>query len=285
MIRAYYNLAKPGIIYGNIITTLAGFFLASGAHVNLVLLIATVAGISLVMASGCVVNNFIDRNIDRQMSRTQNRALVTGAISVKNALIYSAILGLLGFFILYFHTNTLTTIVAAIGWVVYVAIYSPLKHRTVHATLLGSIAGAVPPVVGYCAVTNHFDTASLLLFAVLVVWQMPHFYSIALFRLNEYMNAQVPVLPVKVGVRATKVYILVYILIFIAASSLLAAYAGWIYLGVVELFALIWLVLAWRGFRVIDTKLWARSMFKFSLIVLLVFSLMVSIGSLFKIGV
>src|SRR4051812_10470857 len=106
MIRAYYNLAKPGIIYGNIITTLAGFFLASQAHVNLILLIATVAGISLVMASGCVVNNFIDRNIDRQMSRTQNRALVTGAISVKNALIYSAILGLLGFFILYFHTNT-----------------------------------------------------------------------------------------------------------------------------------------------------------------------------------
>jgi protoheme IX farnesyltransferase len=282
MIKAYYYLAKPGIIYGNLITTIAGFLLSSkNSHFDSKLFLLTLFGLSLIIGSGCVFNNLADINLDARMDRTKNRALVTGKISKTAAFIYAVILLILGLIVLSY-VNQLTLYIALIGFVVYVLIYTPLKPQSHYATLVGSIAGAVPPVVGYTAVVNRFDLGALLLFLVLVSWQMPHFYSIAIRRQKEYEAANVPVLSLQKGINTTKIHILVYIIIFIVTTALLKffGFASWIYLIAILILGLYWLSLSIRGFTVADNVVWARKMFLVSLTVLLVFSIAISLDSL-----
>lgn len=278
MISEYYWLTKPGIIYGNTITALAGFFSAGGgASIEK---ISFVLGLAFIIGSACVFNNIYDRGMDAKMDRTKNRAVASGSISVSKAFIFGIILFLAGSGILFYFVNILSLLVAILGWVVYVAIYTPLKHKTVHATLIGSIAGAVPPVVGYTAVTNNLDLAAWLLFLILVCWQMPHFYVIAIHRFDDYVRAFIPVLPSRKGFYVTKKYMLAYIAAFIFASLSLTffKYNGYFYAFIVGFFGLAWLWFCLKGFKQgIDEKLWAKKMFRFSLIVLVVFSIMVSI--------
>ena len=275
MLHDYYNLTKPGIIYGNAITLLAGFFLASHGHINFWLLISALLGLSLVIASGCVFNNIMDRGLDAKMDRTKQRAIVTGKIPISRAVIFGTVLLILGVVVLWRWTNVLTLDVALIGWVVYVALYTLLKPKTVHATVIGSIAGATPPVVGYTAITNRFDLGALLLFLILVLWQMPHFYAIAIRRQNEYAAAGVPVLPIKSGVKFTKITMLIYIFAFTLAAVHLVRYhyAGYTYLVAALLLGLIWLILGLKGFGANDDAAWAKKMFLFSLVVLTVLSI------------
>ncbi len=184
-IKSYVLLVKPGIVMGNAITAAGGFALASNGFFYLPLFLATLVGLSLIVASGCAFNNYIDREADQKMTRTQNRPLATGSIPVRTAVTIAVILGLLGAFLLALFVNLLSLCIALIGFTVYVLFYSVLKYRTTHATLIGSIAGAVPPVVGYCAVTHHLDTGALLLFLMMALWQMPHFFAIAIYRLGR----------------------------------------------------------------------------------------------------
>lgn len=279
MLKTYYQLTKPGIIYGNAITAIAGFFLASRSNISFLLLFQTLIGISLVIASSCVLNNIFDREIDKKMQRTKNRALAKGSVLIKNAFAYAIILGTIGFSTLIIFTNLLSTFVALTGFIFYVFIYTPIKHRSVYATLIGSISGAVPPVVGYTAVTNNLDLGALILFLILVFWQMPHFYSIAIFRINEYSQANIPVLSVKNGINVTKIHILFYIIAFILASSLLTlfGYTGYFYLLIVTLIGIIWLGLFVKGSKTSNEKVWAHKMFRFSLWVLLATSIMISL--------
>ncbi len=218
----------------------------------------------------------MDQGIDSKMKRTQRRALVTKTISEFHAVIYATILGILGFLILLINTNFLTFGIAFIGFFFYVIMYGISKRRSVHGTIVGSISGAVPPVVGYCAVTNNFDMAALLLFLILVIWQMPHFYAIAMFRSRDYAAASIPVLPVKEGFFQAKIQILAYIIIFILVSDLLTIlhYTGYIYFIVMTAFGICWLILSIEGFRTTDDSRWARKIFFFSLIVITVFSLL-----------
>lgn len=282
MIKTYYDLTKPGIIYGNAVTAIGGFFLAEQGHFDLGLFVSMLIGLSLIIASGCVFNNYLDREIDSKMARTQNRALVAGLIPVHFALVYGAILGLLGAALLGYCTNLLTLYIAVLGFVVYVAIYGFWKRRSEFGTIVGSIAGAVPPVVGYTAVTNKFDLAALLLFLILVFWQMPHFYAIAIRRSDDYKAAGLPVLPLKKGVLATKWHMLGYILCFIITCALLSihGYTGYTYLLIILLLGLRWLRLALAGFQTKDDILWARQLFKFSLIILLAFSVLISLNTI-----
>ena len=239
-------------------------------------------GLALIIASGCVWNNYIDRNIDKKMKRTKKRALVTAKIPVVNALVFGTILGIVGTYLLYRYTNTLTTLTAIFGFFAYVVIYGIGKRKTVHGTVIGSISGAVPPVVGYVAVTNQLDLGALLLFMVLVCWQMPHFYAIAIFRMKEYASAGIPVHPLKKGTYATKVEMVLYIIAFILASMALTlfGFTGYTYTVVMGLIGLFWLDRSVRGFNTDDDNKWARRVFGFSLLVLLVFSLMISLDSL-----
>ena len=168
MFKTYYQLIKPGIIRGNAIPATAGFFLASRGNVSYLLLLETLAGISLVIASGCVFNNYLDRHIDKKMARTKNRAIVQGLVSKQQALTYASVLGLLGLIILAVHTNWLTVAIGVAGLFFYVIVYGIAKRRSVHSTLIGSISGALPPVAGYTAVTGRLDAVAITLFFILV---------------------------------------------------------------------------------------------------------------------
>lgn len=276
--RAYYRLAKPGIVYGNAIAAIAGFFLAAGLSVDWVRFAEMLIGVALVMASGCVFNNYIDRDIDKKMNRTKNRALVSGEISARNALIYGSLLGIVGTYLL-FLTNILTALLGIFGWVAYVVMYGIGKRKTVHGTVIGSVSGAMPPVIGYAAVANRLDAGALLLFLILVFWQMPHFYAIAMFRRNEYAAAKIPVLPLIKGMDNTKRQIMAYIAAFLVASVMLSVlgYAGYTYAAVLTVLGLYWLFRGWKGFGAVSDEKWARSMFGFSLVILLVFCSMLAL--------
>jgi protoheme IX farnesyltransferase len=271
----YYLMTKPGIILGNLVTVAAGFLLASKGLLDIGLFAATLAGLGLVIASACVFNNYIDRHVDRKMERTKNRPLAKGLVSERNALLFATFLGLLGALTLYSYTNVLTVCVAGVGFFVYVVLYSMWKCHTIYGTAIGSIAGAVPPVVGYCAVSNHFDAGALILFLMLVLWQMPHFFSIAIYNIEDYSAARIPVLPVIKGMLRTKVHMLVYILGFIPIALLLTLfdYTGYVYMIVTLGIGLAWLGLSVMGFKSTDDHVWGRSMFRLSLVMIAAISL------------
>ncbi len=285
MLKAYYNLAKPGIVYGNAVTAAAGFFLASKGGVNFFLLVAMLVGLSLAIASSCVLNNVWDADIDAKMDRTQARAMAAGTISKTSAVIFGAVLGALGAAILLLYTNLLALGAALLGVFFYLALYTPLKRKTVHATLVGAVAGATPPVAGYVAVAGKLDTAALLLFLILIFWQMPHFYAIAVRRLEDYRKAEVPVLPVERGIAAAKVQMLVYIAAFILAAAAFTyfKYTGYVYLVAVVAAGVYWLWITAKGFPARDatdsSKVWAKKVFESSLIVLVLFSVLVAFGT------
>lgn len=216
------------------------------------------------------------------MQRTKKRALVTGDISINSAISYAVVLGLLGFLILLNFTNVLTSLLGLVAFISYVAIYGWVKRRSVHGTLVGTIPGALPPVAGYTSATNQLDNAAIILFLILVFWQMAHFYSIAIFRMKDYRAAGIPVLPIKKGAKNTKIQILIYLIGFIIAASLLTIfnYASYLYLIAILFISLRWLQIAVQGFGTKNNVAWARSLFGFSLIVLLAFSLLLSVDSL-----
>jgi len=282
MLKTYYKLTKPGIIMGNAITATGGFFLASRGYFNLALLGYMLLGLSLIMASGCVFNNYIDRSIDKKMARTKNRALVKGEIPVVNALVFATCLLIGGSAILEMFTNLLTLVVALIGFIVYVFIYTPMKTRSTHGTLIGSISGAVPPVVGYVTVSDKLDLGALLLFLIIALWQMPHFFAIAMYRISEYKAACIPVLPAVKGMYVTKVQMLIYTTAFLLTSLLptVFGYTGYSYFTVAAILGLVWLVVCVKGFRAKNDNLWARKMFKLSLFVITALSIMISIDTI-----
>jgi protoheme IX farnesyltransferase len=286
-IKEYYELTKSGLVFGNLITVIAGFLLASrGENFYWELFISTLVGIAFVMASGCVFNNYIDRDIDLLMDRTKDRGIVKKRISKKNALIFGSMLGALGFIILLLFTNILTVFLAAFGFFFYVFMYSLwFKRNSVYGAGVGAVAGAIPPVVGYCAVSNSFDMAAIILFFILLTWQMPHFFAIAIRRESDYAAAGIPVMPIEAGIKRTKISMFIYIIEFIIAASLLAVfgYAGHVYLIIVVLLGLLWLALCIKGLYVagaVNNKAWARQMFLTSLCVMMATFITIAIGAL-----
>jgi protoheme IX farnesyltransferase len=270
LFKTYYHLTKPGIIRGNAIPATAGFFLASRGNVSYLLLLETLAGISLVIASGCVFNNYLDRHIDKKMARTKNRAIAQGLVSKRSALSYATVLGLLGLIILAVHTNWLTVAIGVTGLFFYVIVYGIAKRRSVHSTLIGSISGALPPVAGYTAVTGRLDAVAITLFFILVFWQMPHFYAISIYRRKDYKAAQLPVLSVKKGIARTKREILFYTVGFGVVAVLLSftAHTGLPYFIVALILSVFWLGAGLQGLNVDNDERWARKMFGISLLVL-----------------
>jgi len=280
MIKQYLLVTKPGIIFGNLVSVIGGFFLASKGSLDLPLFLATITGVSLVIASGCAFNNYIDQDIDRIMERTKNRVLVQGLISPKVTLIYATVLGLIGVALLDIVANRLAALLAVMGFVVYVGLYSLwLKRKSVYGTLIGSLSGAAPPVIGYCAVSNQFDMAALILLLIFSLWQMPHSYAIAIFRFKDYQSASIPVLPVKYGISVTKNHIFRYILAFAVATLMLtlSGYAGYSYFIVATLISVSWLAMAQAGFKTTNDQVWAKKLFMFSIIAITTLSVMMSI--------
>ncbi len=213
------------------------------------------------------------------MERTKGRPLVKKTVSTANAFIFAALLAILGTTILTLYTNILTVCLALFGLFVYVVLYSFFKLRSTYGTAIGSIAGAIPPVVGYCAVSGRFDLGAFIIFMIVALWQMPHFFAIALYRLKDYTAASIPVLPVQKGIFVTKVQMLLYIIAFILATFALTyfGYTGYGYLAVTAILGSIWLWMSIEGFRTNNDTAWARKMFLFSLVTVMGLCLMISV--------
>lgn len=280
MIRKYYELTKPRVMMGNLITTAAGFLLAANGIIDWKLFIATNIGTALVISSACVINNFLDQDIDAKMQRTKSRPLITGEVSGRNAVIFGTLLGLIGLLMLIVWVSVTVALVGLIGFVTYVWLYGATsKRRSLHGTLVGSISGGIPILAGYVAAAGGFDTGAWLVFAVLFLWQMPEFYSIAIYRRKEYKAAGVPVISVIKGVKHTKNMIFYYTVLFVAATLGLFAfgYTDYTYLVIMSILGFRWILLGVEGLSTTNDDAWARRMFHFSLIVLLSFSFLIAV--------
>lgn len=278
----YYSLTKPGVLYGNVLTAAAGFFLASGRGTpTLWLFLALMVGTTLIIASACVLNNVLDRDIDQRMERTSTRATVTGSIPARNAVLFSVAMGLVGLAILVIGTNPLVVATGIGGFITYVWLYGALsKRRSLHGTLVGSVSGAAPILAGYLAVAGRVDVGAVLAFTMLFLWQMPEFYSIAIYRREEYARAGVPVISVVKGDRTTAVHILAYTVAFVVVTLLLPVfgYVGLVYTIAMAALGLWWIYLGILGLRSSQPATWARRMFRFSMVMILALCVMVSVG-------
>lgn len=278
-IKKYTLVTKPGIVCGNLIAATGGFLLASKGRPDLVLLTASTIGISLVVASGCVFNNWLDRDLDRTMARTRNRILARGLMSPKAAILYGLLLAIAGCTLLSVAANGLCVVMVLSGFAIYVGGYSLcLKRHSPYATAVGSLAGAAPALAGYCAAGNRFDLGALILLTIFIFWQMSHSHAIAIFRIDDYMAAALPVLPVKRGVPAARRHILFYIPAYMAATLLLSfcGYTGNTYLAAASFSGSIWLLMAGIGFKSSDERLWAKRIFIFSILSIIVLSVMMA---------
>lgn len=270
--KTYTMLTKPGIILGNILTTAGGFALASKGSFDVILFLLTLLGLALIIASAGVFNNIIDRESDAKMTRTKNRPLVQGTIALPSALAFGSILGLTGVIVLSNATNYLTVGIALFGFFTYLILYAIMKYRSFYGTLVGSLAGAVPPLVGYTAVSQNFDAAVVILFTILVLWQMPHFFAIAIYHLKDYAAASIPVLPLVKGIRITKIQMALYIIVFTFSALLLtfAGYTGNLFAWTSLLLGALWLGFCFQGFFIPpqQEKTWGHQMFVVSLVVI-----------------
>ena len=280
-LKQYALLTKPGIILGNIMNAALGVGLASPKQLPFSLFCGLFVGLSCIIASACIYNNYLDRDLDRKMARTAKRPFVQKTVSVGCALWMAALLGAAGAFFLALWTNFLTLILSLAGGLIYVTLYSHLKYHSHHATLFGSIAGAIPPIAGYSSVTAALDLPALILFFLLIFWQMPHFFAIALYRLRDYSAANLPVLPLVKGIQATKIHMLFYVVLFASAALGLSFVSsiGPIYFPVVALIGALWTLLSMQGImQKSDPTAWARKMFFFSLIAIMALCFLVNVA-------
>lgn len=279
--RSYLQLMKPGITLSNTLSGVAGFFLAASfVAFSWTALIGAVFGIALIIASACVVNNVLDRDIDKRMKRTSKRDVAAGAISVPRALLYASALGVIGFVLILVWTNVLTFFLGVIAYIWYVAIYGLAKRKTAYSTLIGGVAGALPPVAGYTALTGSIDAGAIILFLILFIWQMPHFYAIAMFRQSDYASAHLPIWSVTYGLESTKKQILIFTVLFVLISFQLTLFG---YTGItfaVGMLALsgFWLYKGVTLYKKVDNIKWAKTMFGISLLVLLATCFLIAVG-------
>ncbi|AFA41445.1 protoheme IX farnesyltransferase [Wigglesworthia glossinidia endosymbiont of Glossina morsitans morsitans (Yale colony)] len=282
ILTSYFQIIKPGIILGNLISTTGCFFLASQGEINFFLLFNTLLGTSFIIASASVLNNYIDRDIDKKMQRTKHRALARGLIQPKPACLYGYILLFFGIFFL-FKINLLTLMIAVFGFFIYVVIYSILMKRySIHAILVGSLSGATPPMIGYCAVTNYIDLGALILLCIFGFWQIPHSYAIAIFRYQDYQAASIPIFPIKKGIFKTKLNIIFYIFLFFVSTIILfiKQYAGYKYLTISIILNIIWLFIALQGFKSEEMNfniVWGKKIFLFSIVMITIISLFIAV--------
>lgn len=219
--RDYYELTKPGVVALMLLTSLIGMLLAVPGMVPLHVLILGNLGIALCAGSAAAVNHLVDRHIDVKMARTFNRPVATGRITLKNAIVFAFVLGLAGMIILMVWINPLTAWLTLASLVGYAFIYTFfLKRATPQNIVIGGLAGAAPPLLGWTAVTGEIHGHALLLVLIIFAWTPPHFWALAVHRKKEYANAKIPMLPVTHGETYTKFHIILYTLILIAVTLL-----------------------------------------------------------------
>jgi protoheme IX farnesyltransferase len=218
---AYIQLTKPSIIYLLVLTAATAMFLVDGFETNLLMALTGIFGIGLIAASSAAINQILDLEIDGKMKRTDRRPLVAGKIPVINAITFAAILFIIGSFLLLTFNNFLAWALTVATWIFYAFLYTRvLKFAGPQNIVIGGLAGAMPPVLGWVALTGSISPLPLLLVAIIFVWTPPHFWALAIDRIDDYENANVPMMPVVKGIEYTKIQILLYSFLLLACSLL-----------------------------------------------------------------
>ena len=218
---AYIQLTKPSIIYLLVLTAATAMFLVDGFETNLLMALTGIFGIGLIAASSAAINQILDLEIDGKMKRTDRRPLVAGKIPVINAITFAAILFIIGSFLLLTFNNFLAWALTVATWIFYAFLYTRvLKFAGPQNIVIGGLAGAMPPVLGWVALTGSVSPLPLLLVAIIFVWTPPHFWALAIDRIDDYENANVPMMPVVKGIEYTKIQILLYSFLLLACSLL-----------------------------------------------------------------
>ena len=219
--RNYWEVCKPKIVATMLFTVLVGMYLAAPAAVEWRILLAGTIGIGLVVAASAAINQLLDRRLDALMDRTQKRPLPAGHLTVFQVLVFSFLLGTLGLSILATWVNWLTALLTFLSMFGYSIVYTRfLKYATPQNIVIGGAAGATPPLLGWVAVTGRLEAEALLLFLIIFVWTPPHFWALALYRIEDYAKARVPMLPVTHGEDYTRLHVLLYTMLLAAVTML-----------------------------------------------------------------
>ena len=268
--RGYLELTKPGVQALLFVSCASGMLIGSNFNPPVTVFFFGLIGISFLAASSAVVNHFFDKQIDAKMNRTSKRPLVMGHISDRQAIIFSVLLYASGSLMLLNFTNFLTWLLTTLTFIFYGFIYTKyLKYMTSQNIVIGGLAGAMPPLLGWSAITNTIEPNALLLVLIIMVWTPPHFWALAVYRVEDYSEAEVPMLPVQKGVVFTKQHILLYTFLLIACTMLPYAVQmfGEIYLISALVLGLIFLVYYFRLYRD-ETNAIAMPTFAYSIIYL-----------------
>ena len=221
VLKNYLELTKPKVVLMMLITAIVGMLLASKTLPSIYLVIISMTGIGFCASSAATINQIIDRNIDANMTRTSNRPLPQGDITTFNASLFAFALMIAGTVILVSQVNTLTAVLTVASLIGYAFIYTVfLKRATPQNIVIGGLAGAAPPLLGWTSVTNSIDPNALLLVLIIFVWTPPHFWALAIYRKDDYARESIPMLPVTHGVRFTKLQIILYTVLLLLVSLL-----------------------------------------------------------------
>jgi protoheme IX farnesyltransferase len=233
--RDYLELCKPNVVALMILTSVIGMLLATDQAVPVGILIFGNLGIALCAGSAAAVNHIVDRQVDEKMARTANRPIATGRLAPNQAIAFALTTGLTGMAILLLFTNVLTAWLTLASLVGYAFVYTMfLKRATPQNIVIGGLAGAAPPLLGWVAVTGEIHHNALLLVLIIFAWTPPHFWALAIHRKEEYAKAKIPMLPVTHGERYTKINILLYTLLLIVVTTmpyLTGMFGGWYLIG------------------------------------------------------
>lgn len=267
-LRDLVSLAKPRITLMVLITTAGGLALAG--RVSPMTALLTLLGTGLVVGSANTLNCWLERESDKLMARTRLRPLPAGRMSPATALWFGLLLGAVSIPLLTLGVNRLTGALAAIALVSYVAVYTPMKQKSPAALLVGSVPGALPPLIGWTAATGKLEWAGIVLFGILFFWQLPHFIAIAIFRQDEYTRAGIKVLPAVRGLRVAKWHAVLHSILLLAVTLMLVPLqvAGTLYFAVALVLGVAMVGISIRGLSPDAGSKWARQLFAASLIYL-----------------
>ncbi|HVY53056.1 MAG TPA: heme o synthase [Gammaproteobacteria bacterium] len=236
--RDYFILCKPRVVLLMLFTAWIGMYLASQGTLEFSLWALSTIGIAFLSSAAATVNHIVERRTDALMERTNHRPVAAGRVDPKRAWSFAILLSLIGFFILYFYVNTMTawlTFATAVGYAFCYTLY--LKPNTPQNIVLGGIFGAMPPLLGWTAVTGAIDAQPLLLVLIIFAWTPAHFWALSVYRYTDYERAEIPMLPITHGIPYTKLNILLYSVLTVASSLMVFAInmCGWFYLVVASI--------------------------------------------------
>lgn len=278
IIYDYINLTKPNIVIGNLLSSIGCFFMASQGNINYFNLFNMSIGMTLIIAANCILNNIIDRDIDSIMIRTKNRFLAKkNTISIKKITIFAILLNILGFLFLERIKNLIIVLLSIIAIFVYIGIYSLwAKRKTIYSTIIGSISGSIPPVIGYCTVSNKFDIGACIILLIFSFWQIQHSYSITIFRTEDYQKALIPTFFIQKGIKITRIHMMLCIIGFsiTIATLTIIGYTSRMLLFIISIMNLFWMYVGLYEYRLDNSLIWSRKMFFLSLIIILSLNLL-----------